>query len=351
MSGRISIIMPAYQAGRYIAQTLDSVVAQTYRDWVCHIVNDGSTDNTADAVRPFLTDPRFRWETQANQGVSAARNRALAQCTSEYVTFLDTDDIMRPDRLARCVAAMDARPDTDVLLHFVTLIDAEGRPMKTIWNHWLSRGWRARALRKMARRPVEELLLGRSFPPCAAAFRTEALRQIEPFDPMLRIGEDTDLWIRLAAHGAVFAWIPYTGASYRRHQESASQQLKKSEFDQSQLMDKTFSKTLAGHPAASLEPVARAILPLKLARKTFRAGLGEQHAAYLEQARGLLQARPLTPLERRAVTDISLVIPGCGPLLRDIGAGRIAVCTNGLIDWWKRRRRGARQAGERGIDE
>ncbi len=95
---RVSIIMPCYNAARFIAEAIASVIAQTESSWELLVIDDGSTDGSAEVVRRF-TDPRIRLISQANAGVSAARNAGLAASKGEFVAFLDADDRMRPDRL------------------------------------------------------------------------------------------------------------------------------------------------------------------------------------------------------------------------------------------------------------
>lgn len=103
----VSIIMPAYNAERYIAEAIQSVRAQTWHHWELIIVNDGSTDGTK-AYLESLTDRRIRVIHQANQGVSVARNAALDVVRGEFITFLDADDILPPRSLAvraKCLLA------------------------------------------------------------------------------------------------------------------------------------------------------------------------------------------------------------------------------------------------------
>jgi glycosyltransferase involved in cell wall biosynthesis len=105
----VSVIIPAYNAGWSIERTLASLQAQTLADFEALVVDDGSTDDTGARVQAAVgDDPRFRLIRQANAGVSAARNRGLAEARSAYVANLDSDDVWRPEFLAELVAAMDA---------------------------------------------------------------------------------------------------------------------------------------------------------------------------------------------------------------------------------------------------
>lgn len=101
----VSIITPAYNVAPYVGAAIESVIAQTHPDWSLTVIDDGSTDETAPVLTRF-TDPRIRVLRQANAGVSAARNRGLAETRGDAVLFLDADDWLAPDALARLVAAL-----------------------------------------------------------------------------------------------------------------------------------------------------------------------------------------------------------------------------------------------------
>lgn len=96
----ISIIMPSYNQGPYLSEALDSVLAQTYSNWECIIVNDGSQDNTEEVSKAYCSkDARIRYVCQENSGVSAARNNGVAHSNGEYILPLDGDDKIAPEFL------------------------------------------------------------------------------------------------------------------------------------------------------------------------------------------------------------------------------------------------------------
>lgn len=97
----ISVIMPAFNAGKYIGEAIESVLSQTYCDWELLIINDGSTDNTQTIIDTFINrDSRIRSLYQENAKQSKARNLGIQHAKGEYIAFLDSDDIMFPDRLS-----------------------------------------------------------------------------------------------------------------------------------------------------------------------------------------------------------------------------------------------------------
>jgi len=89
----VSIIMPTYNCARFIAQSIESVLAQTYTNWELLIVDDCSTDNTSSVVQPYLNDPRIHYSIlERNSGAAVARNAALTEAKGQYIAFLDSDD-------------------------------------------------------------------------------------------------------------------------------------------------------------------------------------------------------------------------------------------------------------------
>ncbi|MCD0504148.1 glycosyltransferase family 2 protein [Bordetella petrii] len=124
----VSIVMPAYNARRFIGAAIESVLAQTCPDWELIIVDDASTDDTAEVVRAYQRrDARIRYEKSVpNQGVAAARNRALDLARGRYVAFLDSDDLWEPAKLAQQMAFMD-QTGTDISFASYLRIDEDGR--------------------------------------------------------------------------------------------------------------------------------------------------------------------------------------------------------------------------------
>lgn len=104
----ITVIVPAYNVAGLVLPCLASIVAQSTGSWQAIVVDDGSTDATADEVRT-LVDPRISLVQQTNAGVSAARNHGLALAKGRFVMFLDGDDVLNPTAFARLAAMLDAR--------------------------------------------------------------------------------------------------------------------------------------------------------------------------------------------------------------------------------------------------
>lgn len=110
INGLVSVIIPAYNAENFIEDTIDSVVKQSYSQWEIWVVNDGSKDNTENKVKA-ITDNRIFCISQANAGVSAARNNGLTRANGEFIVFLDADDLLTPEFLKVRVESFRLRAD------------------------------------------------------------------------------------------------------------------------------------------------------------------------------------------------------------------------------------------------
>jgi len=104
----VSIIIPVYNAGNYIAETINSVHNQSYTNWELILINDGSKDNSAIVIQEFLQDPRITYYYQDNAGVSTARNIGIKKCRGKYIAFLDADDLWLRENLEMKVSFLES---------------------------------------------------------------------------------------------------------------------------------------------------------------------------------------------------------------------------------------------------
>lgn len=108
MNDLVSIITPSYNTAEYIAETIESVQAQTYMNWEMIIVDDCSTDNTDEVVKPYLSDERIKYlKNEKNSGAAVSRNYALREAKGRWIAFLDSDDVWRPEKLERQITFMN----------------------------------------------------------------------------------------------------------------------------------------------------------------------------------------------------------------------------------------------------
>ncbi|MBN8831840.1 MAG: glycosyltransferase family 2 protein [Sphingomonadales bacterium] len=125
---RVSVIIIFLNEARFLAETVESVRAQSFADWELILVDDGSTDGSSEMARGFADGERIRYlehPCHANRGMSASRNAGLAAARGEFIAFLDADDIWPAEKLAEQVALFDAAPETDMVY---------GRAW--IWHSW-----------------------------------------------------------------------------------------------------------------------------------------------------------------------------------------------------------------------
>ena len=183
--------MPAYNAAAYLPYAIDSVLAQTYRDWEIVVVDDGSTDHTravVDSYRPKLKD-RLQSIHQPNRGVAEARNNGIRAARGEFMALLDADDVWLPRRLERSVKAMDADPACGLVHARVARIDTLGSVtgQLKVEPKYLS----GRIARHIYTRQAHVI--------CPTVmFRKSCLQTAGWFDPAMPPSEDRDLWFRIA---------------------------------------------------------------------------------------------------------------------------------------------------------
>ena len=189
-SPTVSVVIPAYNSAWCVDQAIDSVLAQTYRDYEIIVVDDGSTDTTRDVVQRYGNAVRLI--SKPNGGMSSARNRGISEARGRYIAFLDSDDRWLPTKLACQVELLETHPDVVFCAAVATLEDPEG----TRLGEW--------GCCRSAEADLENVFANHSAVAGGASAvlaRTEAVCAEHGFDESLGGAEDTDLWIRLAARG------------------------------------------------------------------------------------------------------------------------------------------------------
>lgn len=129
VDGLVSVIMPSWNTGKFIAESIQSVIDQTYENWELIIVDDCSTDNTDEVVAKF-TDKRIRYfKNEKNSGAALSRNRALREARGEWIAFLDSDDLWNPDKLEHQINFMNKHGYTLSYTEYEK-IDEESKPLQ-----------------------------------------------------------------------------------------------------------------------------------------------------------------------------------------------------------------------------
>ena len=279
---RVTALVPAYNAAAWLAETLDSALAQSFRDFEVVVVDDGSSDATgAIADRYAAQHPeRIRVIHQANAGLPAARNAAIAAARGEYLALLDADDVWRPDHLQRAVAALDADPGLGLVHANIERIDAEGRTIEVCGPRW--RG---------VADPYAALALRLEHVSCpTAVFRRSAVEAVGGFDLRFTgLGcEDRDLWLRIVERFGI-RYLDHVTAGYRMHGGSMSANHERMGKARQCLLDK-----LRATPRGA--PLARHVAAMIASDLGYELQRNGRYGAALRAHLRALAWRPQTPL-------------------------------------------------------
>ena len=247
---RVTAIVPAYNAAAYLAQALDSALAQRFADFEVVVVDDGSTDDTGAIADHYATQhpDRIRVIHQPNAGLPAARNAAIEAARGELFALLDSDDVWQRDHLQLAVAAFDADPQLGLVHANIERIDARGDWIMTCGPRWCNESdpYAAIALR------LEHI----SCP--TVVFHRRCVEVVGAFDLQFTgLGcEDRDLWLRIAEHFPI-RYLDVVTASYRLHGNNMSANHGKMTAARLKLLDKLRGSprgaAIADHVAAMIE--------------------------------------------------------------------------------------------------
>jgi glycosyltransferase involved in cell wall biosynthesis len=188
----VSVIIPAYNASRFIAATLDSVLAQTFKDFEIIVVNDGSPDSEEleRVLEPFRS--RITYLRQENQGPSVARNTGIRESRGKFIAPLDADDLWEPEHLSAQLDALNADPSMDMVYADARIFGDAPEAGRTVMELNPSEG--EVTFERLATRQC-------TVHHCVCLIRREILSRTGLYDPAFRRAEDVDLWLRIAMHG------------------------------------------------------------------------------------------------------------------------------------------------------
>ena len=208
----ISVLMPVYNAERYLRKAVDSILAQTYRDFELTAVDDGSSDRSKEILDFYAArDSRVRVISRPNTGIVGALNDGLAAATGEFIARMDADDIATPSRFAEQLTYLQAHPECIAPGTAGKVIDSSGN---VVDEH----------APETSHEAIEAALLrgngGALYHP-TAMFRTAAVRAVNGYDPAYCKAEDLDLYLRLS-HTGQLANLPTIGLKYRHHLKSTN---------------------------------------------------------------------------------------------------------------------------------
>lgn len=212
----VTIIIPCYNQGQFLQETLVSVYHQTYTDWECIIVNDGSPDSTEEIALDWCKkDSRFIYFKKENGGLSSARNAGLQLSKGDYIQFLDSDDLLAPDKLFFSVKLFDVDTTLDVVITDYNMLDIKNSQIKppiynisnvhfnfdTIVNQWD---------------------IDFTIPIHCALFKKSSMGNLQ-FNEILKAKEDWLFWIQFFKKSDNVTFINQQLVSYRLHEKSMTQ--------------------------------------------------------------------------------------------------------------------------------
>jgi glycosyltransferase involved in cell wall biosynthesis len=202
----VSVVIPCYNSARYLAETIESVLAQTYARVEVIVIDDGSTDATHKIAQSYPV----RYVYQTNRGISAARNTGVAHSRGEYIQFLDHDDRLLPNAIEVGVRFLEKQPECAMAVGEHRYIQADGTEIGCSSKHTLGRDH------------YQELLKHNFIEtPCSVLHRRSALELTGLFDEKVQGAEDYELYLRTARQSPVITHdVPV--AEYRLHEANTS---------------------------------------------------------------------------------------------------------------------------------
>lgn len=292
-----AIVIPAYNYGHLVGRAIESALRQTYPLLVAVVVvDDGSTDGTAEAVAPYLTDSRVRYLRQDNQGVAHARNHGIATTDATYLCCLDADDSLEPEFLSTCIAALEADRSLGIAYTSLSLVTESGK-RPGIWPGEFN---------------YDAQVQGHNQIPTCCVFRRTAWERSGGYRQRYAPGgcgsEDAEFWLRLGSLGYHAARVSdrplfnyYMGGrtSDRRYQETAWRDWHPWTVDQRHPFASVATPVKASHPVHQYDnPYVSVIIPI-----------GPGHEQHVIEALDSLEAQTMREWEGIAVWDTGTPLP------------------------------------------
>jgi glycosyltransferase involved in cell wall biosynthesis len=203
---RVSVVIPTYNCASFLGRAIDSALAQTYKDYEIIVVDDGSTDHTAEVVATYGT--KLLYYYQPNRGLSSARNYTLSKAGGEFIAYLDADDMWSPKKLERQVEFLDAHPECGLVHTDVSVINEDDNILHARFNAETARSIpQGYCLSDLLRRCHIQIL--------SVLERRSCADKVGEFESQLLVAQDYYHWIRAAMEGFAIGYIDEALALYR----------------------------------------------------------------------------------------------------------------------------------------
>ncbi len=287
--GLVTVIIASHNYAHFIAQTLDSVLAQTYPDWECVVVDDGSIDNTREVVARYAeADQRIHYIWQENQGLAGARNRGIAKSSGEYLQFLDADDLIEARKLECQVDVLAQQQEIDIVYGDVRYIANEKSAQRLFTAGEVNIPSVAR-VSGQGKEILSALARSNITPTNCILLRRQVISDVGAFEA--RANEAYDYWVRCALQGKRFHFADNDGARavVRLHSTSMSRDRRK-----------MISSELLVHERIADSVMDREVLRLNQQRMAELEGqMGIEEATERDLARAIHQFYKAALMDRR----------------------------------------------------
>jgi len=294
----VSVVLPVYNPGNFLAPAINSIIDQSYQDWELICVNDGCTDQSRERLERFAgQDKRIRVHHQENAGVVAAANRGCELARADLICRMDADDISMPNRIQHQVDFMQTHPEYAAVSGSILEIDTDSEPLgiqSLPCDH-------ETILSRLLRRET-----GLFNPACI--MRTDAFRKIGGFREKYQWIEDHDLWLRMSQVGRLGNTSELV-LHYRLHASSCTWTMAQLRSDlMSELMRESHAERgIVGETRKQKSPPVRSLAGSgKWARKAVRGGYPR---TALKHLRKLWQENGLTWYSLRMLLEVGLQLP------------------------------------------
>jgi len=217
----VSVIIPCFNYSRFLEEAVESVLAQSYENIECLIVDDGSTDDTKIVSKRLVDkDTRVKYFYQVNRGLPAARNMGFLESQGKYIQFLDADDLLHPKKIAVQVRLLEDDPKIDVSYTDYLFFASD---LNSTQNRSMGLG--------LSEKPLDDFLFKwereLSIPIHTALFKRSLIEiKVGPFNESLRAKEDWVFWVELAVSGSTFHYLDKQYSYYRKHAQNQTADVK-----------------------------------------------------------------------------------------------------------------------------
>lgn len=267
----VSVITPTFNRADYLPFAVESVLSQSVSDFELIVIDDGSTDGTAELMERYLADWRIRYLKQENQGQSVARNRGIAEARGQFICFLDSDNAWVSTKLENSLKAFEEHPEADIVYGDFITIDGEGH------EHGVNR------MARYSGRITPQLLRDNFVSMNTTMTRKRCFDEMGGFDGADRLAEDYGLWLRFSTRYQ-FLYVPAVLGYYRVMENQISSD-KESRFRANEQLVQSFLKAF---PSAVTRGEARRGLSYFFIRKgRYEYSSGHRRQAFRSLLRSL----------------------------------------------------------------